>query len=247
MKIKVGDKIYDGLEQPVMVVLSESDKENIKNMADECTKYCQYPDTFTVEQIEKFMKIETNTNEITGKDLVNKICYVWRDSPFNHNTTIRFITNYLENGKYMSFGEEWKHAMLIPKEHMFDIQEYNTATEEDKGFDLIGKMCYCWGSNNRKPVIANIITYFDGNGYDTGHGNYKYARLIGKGNIMTIQGYDNSNLKPVPIEEKIKRYELEMKVTDLMQDYCPNDISIEDKDCLIEYVTLMILHGELSV
>ena len=46
MKIKIGDKVYDNKEIPVMVILSDQDKLNIKNMLPECTKYAIFPDTF---------------------------------------------------------------------------------------------------------------------------------------------------------------------------------------------------------
>jgi hypothetical protein len=45
MKVKVGDKVYDGDDEPVMVILSEQDKLNIANMAADATKYCMYPAT----------------------------------------------------------------------------------------------------------------------------------------------------------------------------------------------------------
>ena len=42
MKVKVGCCIYDGEEQPVMVILSKEDKENIANMSpEEWSKYLQ--------------------------------------------------------------------------------------------------------------------------------------------------------------------------------------------------------------
>jgi len=44
MKVKVGNKIYDSEEEPIMVVLSKEDKNNIANMKEETTKYCSYPD-----------------------------------------------------------------------------------------------------------------------------------------------------------------------------------------------------------
>ena len=43
MKVKVGNKIYDGEQEPVMVILSEGDKKNIANMHPDATKYCIYP------------------------------------------------------------------------------------------------------------------------------------------------------------------------------------------------------------
>jgi len=58
MKVKVGEKIYDGEKEPVMVILTEQDKENIKNMVPEATKYCMYPNTFSVDEIKEFMKLD---------------------------------------------------------------------------------------------------------------------------------------------------------------------------------------------
>ena len=56
MKIKVGKKIYDSENEPIMVILTEKDKENIFNMFPTATKYCCYPDNLTEEEIRKFMK-----------------------------------------------------------------------------------------------------------------------------------------------------------------------------------------------
>ncbi len=43
MKVKVGNKVYDGKKEPVMVILSQGEKEQIANMQAEATKYCVYP------------------------------------------------------------------------------------------------------------------------------------------------------------------------------------------------------------
>lgn len=45
MKVKVGNRIYDDENEPVMVILSKNDRENIANMLPEVTKYCSYPST----------------------------------------------------------------------------------------------------------------------------------------------------------------------------------------------------------
>ena len=42
MKVKIRDKVYDGEVEPVMVILSEGEKEYIANM--EASKYCVYPE-----------------------------------------------------------------------------------------------------------------------------------------------------------------------------------------------------------
>jgi hypothetical protein len=44
MKVKVGDKIYDGEQEPVMVILTDQDKKNIEDMYPHCAKYCVFPD-----------------------------------------------------------------------------------------------------------------------------------------------------------------------------------------------------------
>ena len=56
MKVKVKDKVYDGEEEPVMVIFSDSDKENIKNMSPTATKYCSYPEFISFKEISKWMK-----------------------------------------------------------------------------------------------------------------------------------------------------------------------------------------------
>jgi len=57
MKVKVGNKIYDGKKEVVMVILSKQDKINIANMLKTCTKYCEFPeDKYTVKEIQKWMK-----------------------------------------------------------------------------------------------------------------------------------------------------------------------------------------------
>lgn len=57
MKVKIGNRITDGTIQPVMVILSDQDKENIRNMAPDATHYCAYPaEKFGVEEIESWMR-----------------------------------------------------------------------------------------------------------------------------------------------------------------------------------------------
>lgn len=58
MRIKVGDVWYDGRDVPVMVELSKSDKENLGNMLPNATKYCDYPDRYSFDEIRKFMEVD---------------------------------------------------------------------------------------------------------------------------------------------------------------------------------------------
>ena len=48
MKVKIGNKIYDPNAEPIMLIFKSQKErkgfvEQIKNMAPDATKYCQYP------------------------------------------------------------------------------------------------------------------------------------------------------------------------------------------------------------
>lgn len=59
MLVKIGDRIYDSSKQPIMIVLSDSDKKEIANMPLEESKYCVYPndEEFSKNVIKRFMKL----------------------------------------------------------------------------------------------------------------------------------------------------------------------------------------------
>lgn len=58
MKIKVGNKIYDAEDQPIMVILTDGDKDLISRMHPDATKYCSAPDTMKKEDLIAFMKTD---------------------------------------------------------------------------------------------------------------------------------------------------------------------------------------------
>lgn len=58
MKVKIGEKIYDSNQEPIMLILGDDDKYNIENMLEECSNYCSYPESMTEEDAEKFMETE---------------------------------------------------------------------------------------------------------------------------------------------------------------------------------------------
>ncbi len=59
MKIKIGNTIYDGNKEPIMLILNKQDKENISRMTPEATLFCEYPtDKYTPGQIEKWTEVE---------------------------------------------------------------------------------------------------------------------------------------------------------------------------------------------
>jgi len=58
MKVKVGNKIYDAEDELVMIILSNADKDNIRAMSHECTKYCAYPTGTEESVVVKFMDVD---------------------------------------------------------------------------------------------------------------------------------------------------------------------------------------------
>lgn len=44
MKVKIGNKIYNSNDEPIMLILEDEDKQNIANMIKSDTKYCVYPE-----------------------------------------------------------------------------------------------------------------------------------------------------------------------------------------------------------
>lgn len=55
MKVKVGNKIYDGKNEPIMVILDEQDKQGIKNMSSNCNRYVDCPDQYDIAELEMWV------------------------------------------------------------------------------------------------------------------------------------------------------------------------------------------------
>ena len=61
MLVKVGKNFFDSHDIPVMVILTDEEKELIANMAPQAGKFCSYPDNgYTPEEIKEFMKLGSN-------------------------------------------------------------------------------------------------------------------------------------------------------------------------------------------
>lgn len=46
MRVKIGNRIYDAREEPILIVLSQEEKEQISNMHPDATRYMQYPKSY---------------------------------------------------------------------------------------------------------------------------------------------------------------------------------------------------------
>lgn len=56
MKVKIGNKIYNSQDQPIMIILEDYNKKDISNMAEYAHKYCEFSDNITEEEAREFMK-----------------------------------------------------------------------------------------------------------------------------------------------------------------------------------------------
>jgi hypothetical protein len=54
MKVKIGIKIHDAELEPIMLILTENDKNNIKNMDHTSSLYCKFPDDLHSDEIYEF-------------------------------------------------------------------------------------------------------------------------------------------------------------------------------------------------
>lgn len=81
MKVKIGNKVYDATDQPILIILNQLDKQNISNMSKEATKYCCAPDSITKQEVELFI-YEKNiilensvTDKVDSENYVNDLDY----------------------------------------------------------------------------------------------------------------------------------------------------------------------------
>lgn len=60
MKIKVGDDIYDSNDVPIMIIMTEDDLHNIKNMPENLRRYACFPENW--EEVDDDIKLEWMRN-----------------------------------------------------------------------------------------------------------------------------------------------------------------------------------------
>ena len=103
MKVKVGNKIYDGNKEPVMVILSDYDKSNISNMLPECTKYASFPIDCDGKEIEEWMaKVSEDIQDRANREEFKKMP---KDSDFCLNPDAP-LTKYIRDFKANGVSEE---------------------------------------------------------------------------------------------------------------------------------------------
>ncbi len=69
MKVKISNVIADSDHEPIMVILTKQDKENISRMHPDSSKYCVYPDDKKwIENDHKKIKDWMNETDLVLKD-----------------------------------------------------------------------------------------------------------------------------------------------------------------------------------
>jgi len=57
MIVKIGNTYYNSTQDPILLILAESEKEHIANMSEENKKYCSFPDDSNIDKIKEFMDV----------------------------------------------------------------------------------------------------------------------------------------------------------------------------------------------
>lgn len=86
MKVKIGDKIYDSNETPIMIIFENmEEKECVTNMLSDARKICYFDDIkYSTEYIREFMT--TEPNEYVEIPLQECTCNYHRDGyEITHN------------------------------------------------------------------------------------------------------------------------------------------------------------------
>lgn len=56
MRVKIGDKVYDPNKEPIMLILTDTDKHNIGNMSPECNTYVIFPKHLNKDKVNEWTK-----------------------------------------------------------------------------------------------------------------------------------------------------------------------------------------------
>ena len=65
MKVKIRDKIYDSHDEPIMLILEETDKKNVCNMGDQ-GMYCVFPNGMKPNDARVFMELRPLSKKCSG-------------------------------------------------------------------------------------------------------------------------------------------------------------------------------------
>ena len=56
MKVLVGGKLYDAREEPIVIILSHEDRENIANMHEDKSKFIVFPEDMSSDMLDDILE-----------------------------------------------------------------------------------------------------------------------------------------------------------------------------------------------
>lgn len=56
MKVKIGDDFYDSCSEPIMLILDEKEKMELRNLPEDHLIYCCYPSEISEDDIKEWME-----------------------------------------------------------------------------------------------------------------------------------------------------------------------------------------------
>jgi len=65
MQVKIGNKIFDSNDEPIMLILTDQDKRNVANMDPKAHHLASFPESMSREEAEKFM--DSGNYDLTKK------------------------------------------------------------------------------------------------------------------------------------------------------------------------------------
>ena len=72
MKVKIGSTIYDGLNEPIMVILTERDKKGIAKLDKDDMKFCHYPTGIDIKIINEWMNQDSKLNKNPFNEIIEE-------------------------------------------------------------------------------------------------------------------------------------------------------------------------------
>lgn len=65
MKVKIGNKITDSYNEPIMIIFEQEEKELIGSLDGQDLRFCSFPENSNIQIIERFMTETDDPNQLS--------------------------------------------------------------------------------------------------------------------------------------------------------------------------------------
>ncbi len=155
MKIKVRGQIYDASETPIMVILTDKDKENIANMLPECTKYAQFADGTSVEDMANFMA-DFPIRKVFNKRDDGFVVLPW--AVYKETIEAQQKPNIISNGEKYIGVDECSDEQLAALHEEHPSWKFYTVYEFSEGVSQLVDKLYGFASCNSDYIAVDALT-----------------------------------------------------------------------------------------